>query len=58
MPLKQGYTTRNGQRVGYYQWGDAGAKYTYTPGNAAERERAKEKAQRQGRAIEASKRGQ
>jgi hypothetical protein len=36
-----------------YRWGEQGSCYTYTAGDAASRERAKERAKRQGRAIEA-----
>lgn len=39
------------------KWGEQGKCYTYTPGNAASIRRAREQAERQGRAIEASKRG-
>jgi hypothetical protein len=38
-----------------YKWGDTGHCYTYTPGNGKQREDAKKKADRQGRAIEANK---
>lgn len=55
MPLQNGYTTKNGTRVGYYKWGDSGKKYKYTIGNRKSRENAKNKAKKQGRAIEASK---
>lgn len=34
-----------------YRWGTEGKCYTYTPGNKASRERAKNKAAEQGRAI-------
>jgi len=54
MPIEQGYTTRDGERVGYYQWGDAGKKYTYTPGNERERETARSRAEAQMRAVYAS----
>ncbi|XGI84193.1 hypothetical protein ACEU6E_02795 [Halorutilales archaeon Cl-col2-1] len=43
MPLQQGYTTRDGERKGYYRWGDSGKRYIYTPGDDEDRERAKEK---------------
>lgn len=56
MPLEQGYTTRNGQRVGWFRWGSGGKKYYYEPGNEHSRASAKGLAKRQGRAIEASKR--
>jgi hypothetical protein len=51
MPLRQ--TTLNGKPA--YQWGTTGKKYSYTPGNAAQRELAKRKALEQGKAIEAGK---
>lgn len=38
----------------YYQWGDSGKKYRYQTGNKKEREKAKGKAENQGRAIRAS----
>ena len=53
MPLHQGYTTRNNQKVGYYQWGNQ-KKYFYDPGNVKEREEAKSNAVRQAQAIYAS----
>lgn len=51
MPLQR--VRKNGKPG--YRWGDSGAVYTYTPGDAASREAAKAKADRQGRAIEANK---
>lgn len=39
----------------YYQWGESGKKYRYETGNPQSREAAKKKAEKQGRAIEASK---
>jgi hypothetical protein len=42
-------TTKNGKPA--YQWGSSGAKYTYTSGNAASREKAKKKAIQQGLAV-------
>jgi len=51
MPLSQGYTTRDGERKGYYRWGEHGKMYVYTPGDEEERKRAKQRALRQGRAI-------
>lgn len=56
MPLQQGTTTRDGERVGYYRWGDSGKMYIYELGNPNSRAAAKGLAKRQGRAIEASKR--
>ena len=56
MPLQRGTTTRDGERVGYYRWGDSGKMYTYELGNDSARRAAKSRAKRQGRAIEASKR--
>jgi hypothetical protein len=38
----------------YYQWGDSGKKYRYEAGDKPGREKAKEKAEKQGRAIRAS----
>lgn len=38
-----------------YRWGKEGACYTYTEGSERSRERARGKAERQGRAIEANK---
>lgn len=54
MPVHQGYTTKNGSKKGYMQWGDSGKKYYYTPGNASARKRARNKAQKQGQAAYAS----
>lgn len=47
--------TRNGRdsKGPYYQWG-SGKKYHYTAGNAASRNAAKRKADKQGEAIKAS----
>lgn len=53
MPINQGYTTVNGKRMGYYQWGSEGKKYYYTPGDESERERAYQKALNQQRAARA-----
>lgn len=38
----------------YYQWGESGKKYHYTAGDEESRKKAKEKAERQGRAVRAS----
>jgi hypothetical protein len=38
----------------YYQWGNSGKKYHYEAGNKASRERAKNKATKQGQAARAS----
>ena len=38
----------------YYQWGDSGKKYHYEAGDKNSRERAKDKAEKQGRAARAS----
>jgi hypothetical protein len=38
----------------YYQWGESGKKYHYEAGDAQSRERAKEKAEKQGRAARAA----
>lgn len=55
MPLQQGTTTRDGERVGFYRWGDDGKMYVYEQGNPEDREDAKDKALEQGKAIESSK---
>ncbi|MHB9044450.1 MAG: hypothetical protein ACYC35_00785 [Pirellulales bacterium] len=47
MPVQR--TTKN--RKPAYQYGDNGAKYPYTPGNAVSRTAAKKKAIKQGLAI-------
>lgn len=54
MPIKRGYTTRDGERVGWYAWGDHGARYYYTPGNERSRKAAKAKAEKQRAAAYAS----
>jgi len=51
MPIKR--STKNGKPC--YKWGDAGKCYPYTAGDASSRARAKNKAKKQGRAIERSK---
>lgn len=38
----------------YYQWGDSGKKYHYESGDKESRERAKAKAEKQGRAARAA----
>jgi hypothetical protein len=38
----------------YYQWGESGKKYHYETGDAQSRERAKKKAEKQGRAARAA----
>lgn len=38
----------------YFQWGDSGKKYRYTPNDPESREKARELANLQGRAIKAS----
>lgn len=54
MPVRQGYTTRDGVRVGYYQFGQSGRKYLYEPGNERSRKAAKAKAREQQKAAYAS----
>lgn len=39
-----------GNKVGY-RWGNSGKVYYYSPSNEESRKRAKEKAERQGRAV-------
>jgi len=48
MPIQR--TTKNGQPA--YQYGPNGAKYVYTPGNAASRKTARKKAIKQALAIQ------
>jgi hypothetical protein len=38
----------------YYQWGESGKKYHYESGDKSSRERAKDKARKQGQAARAS----
>jgi hypothetical protein len=38
----------------YYRWGDSGKKYHYKSGDKSSRERAKDKADKQGRAARAN----
>jgi hypothetical protein len=38
----------------FYQWGESGAKYHYTAGDAESRKKAMKKAQKQGAAAHAS----
>jgi len=49
MPLKR--TTKNGRPA--FRYGDSGKAYAYTPNNKPSRDLAKQKAQRQGRAMKA-----
>ncbi len=51
MPLKH---CQRDKKPGY-KWGDSGKCYTYTSGDKASRQMAKNNAKQQGRAIEASK---
>lgn len=39
----------------YYQWGESGKKYRYESGDENSRKEAKQKAEKQGRAVKASK---
>jgi hypothetical protein len=50
MPVKRGKDNKGP----YYQWGDSGKKYHYESGNQKSRERAKDKAQKQGQAAHAA----
>lgn len=50
MPVRQG-KDKNGH---FFQWGDQ-AKYYFDPKNPADKERARKKAEAQGRAVEANK---
>lgn len=49
MPIHRG---REGNKS-YYQWGNHGAKYYYTPGNSRSRDLAYQKAEAQSRAARA-----
>ena len=51
MPVKD---CRDGGKPGY-RWGDSGKCYTYTQGNEQSRKRARDKAIKQGRAIQVNK---
>jgi hypothetical protein len=50
MPVQRGKDSDGA----YYQWGDSGKKYHYEAGNDSSRERAKDKAEKQGRAARAN----
>ena len=49
MPVQR----RHDNKGPYYQWGDHGRKYRYTPGDKDSRQRAKRSATRQGQAAHA-----
>lgn len=50
MPVERGKDSQGP----YYRWGKSGKKYHYESGNADSRDRAKERAKKQGRAARAS----
>ena len=50
MPVQRG-KDRDGP---YYQWGDSGKRYHYTAGDKESRDKARAKADKQGRAARAS----
>lgn len=50
MPVRRG---KDGDGP-YYQWGNSGKKYHYESGNKSSREKARDKAERQGKAARAS----
>jgi len=54
MPIKQGYEIVDGERKGYYQWGESGKRYYYTPGDKSSRTRAKNNAKAQQKAAYAN----
>lgn len=54
MPVQRGRTTRDGEPICYYQWGESGKKYYYECGNTRARKQAKAKAEAQGAAAYAS----
>ncbi len=48
-------TNRGNDSIGsFYRWGNSGKKYYYTTGNKEERNKAKQKAHKQGVAINVS----
>jgi hypothetical protein len=51
MPVRRG-KDKDGA---YYQWGESGKKYRYQTGNDSSREAAKTKAEKQGKAVKASR---
>lgn len=52
--IRQGYTTRRGERIGFYQWQPPdGKKYTYEIGNESARRAALSRARKQRRAAAA-----
>ena len=55
MPIMREETTKDGERVGYFQYGSSGKKYYYEPGNKQSREKAYQKALKQMKAIKANK---
>jgi hypothetical protein len=50
MPVQR----KQDSKGGFYQWGNTGAKYRYTAGDAESRKKAEKKAQKQGAAARAS----
>lgn len=50
--VKQGYEYKNGEKVGYYEFGNS--RYYYDPGNSRERRVAKRQAENQQQAAYAS----
>ena len=53
MPLHRGYERRNGKKWGYWQFGENGKRYYYTPGNNRSQKMAHTKAKKQMQAIKA-----
>lgn len=51
MPVHRGQDSKG---KAFYQWGNSGKKYYYTSNNEQSREKAKKKAQLQGRAAHAA----
>lgn len=49
MPVSRGKDSKGP----YYQWGDSGKKYYYESGDKSSRDRAKERARKQGQAAHA-----
>ncbi len=47
MPVQRGTTTRDGERICFYRWGQSGKRYFYECGNERARKQAKARAEKQ-----------
>lgn len=54
MPIHRECTIKDGEDKCYYQWGNSGKRYWYTPGNKEERKAAKRRAEEQRNAAYAA----